>query len=85
MNATLQVVRRLRFSRHKARRCIRSPILRRRRRLLKGIQTASDEAARAHPGKRIAVWLQDEARTGQSGRVCHRWWLNERLCDRRLE
>jgi transposase len=32
-------------------------------------------AAEAHPGKRIALWFMDEARVGQKGRLCHRWWL----------
>lgn len=31
--------------------------------------------ARAHPGKRIALYFQDEARFGQKGRSCRRWWL----------
>jgi transposase len=30
--------------------------------------------AGAHPGKRIALWFMDEARVGQKGRLCHRWW-----------
>ena len=30
--------------------------------------------ADAHQGKRISVWFQDEARIGQKGRVCHRWY-----------
>jgi transposase len=29
----------------------------------------------AHQDKRIALYFQDEARIGQKGRVCHRWWL----------
>ena len=28
-----------------------------------------------HPGKRIALYFQDEARFGQKGRSCLRWWL----------
>jgi transposase len=28
----------------------------------------------AHPDKHIALYFQDEARIGQKGRVCHRWW-----------
>lgn len=31
--------------------------------------------ARAHPGQRIALYFEDEARFGQKGRSCHRWWL----------
>jgi transposase len=33
------------------------------------------DAKAAHPNKRIALYFQDEARIGQKGRVCHRWWL----------
>ena len=48
---------------------------------------AVDLAREAHPGKRISLWFQDQARIGQKGRVCHRWWWRgERppgLCDRR--
>jgi transposase len=36
------------------------------------------DAARAHPGKRIALYFQDEARFGQKGRGCRRWWLRGR-------
>ena len=32
----------------------------------------------AHPNKRIALWFMDEARVGQKGRLCHRWWLRGR-------
>lgn len=32
-------------------------------------------AATAHPGKRIALYFQDEARFGQKGRCRRRWWL----------
>ena len=28
----------------------------------------------AHPGKKIRLFFQDEARIGQKGRVCHRWF-----------
>lgn len=31
-------------------------------------------ARAAHPGWRLQVWFQDEARIGNKGRVCHRWW-----------
>jgi transposase len=35
------------------------------------------------------VWLQDEARVGQKGRLCHCWWCRGRRpsgrCDRRFE
>ena len=46
-------------------------------------------AAEAHPGERIALWFMDEARVGQKGRLCHRWWLRGRRppgrCDQRYE
>lgn len=32
-----------------------------------------DEIALAHPGKRIEVWFQDEARFGQHGTVSRKW------------
>ena len=46
------------------------------------------EAIRAaHPGKRLTLWCQDEARVGQKGRVCHRWFTRGQrppgLCDQR--
>ena len=46
------------------------------------------EAVRAaRPGKRLTLWCQDEARVGQKGRVCHRWFTRgvrpPGLCDRR--
>ncbi len=54
----------------------------------KGLQAALDAATAAHPGKRISLWFQDEARMGQKGRTCHRWWLKGQrppgLCDRRF-
>jgi transposase len=31
-------------------------------------------AAEAHSGTRLELWFQDEARVGNKGRVCHRWW-----------
>jgi hypothetical protein len=48
---------------------------------------AANRAREAHSDKRITLWFEDEARIGQKGRVCHRWWRRgERppgLCDRR--
>ena len=35
-------------------------------------------AAAAHPDKRVALWFMDEARVGQKGRLCHRWWRRGR-------
>ncbi|WP_455181422.1 IS630 family transposase [Azospirillum melinis] len=47
------------------------------------------EAAEAHPGKGLRVFFQDEARFGQKGWLCHRWWLKGQrppgLCDQRLD
>jgi transposase len=52
----------------------------------KGLRTALSEAAAAHPGKRLQLWFEDEARVGSKGRVCHRWWLRGQrppgLCQR---
>jgi len=42
----------------------------------KGLRAALKAAAAAHPGKHLQLWFQDEARVGNKGRVCHRWWLN---------
>ena len=46
-----------------------------------------DRAAAAHPGQRLTLWFQDEARFGQKGRVCHRWFTRGQrppgLCDQR--
>lgn len=45
--------------------------------------------AEAHPDKRIALWFMDEARIGQKGRLCRRWWLRGRrppgYCDKRFK
>ena len=55
----------------------------------KGLRDALRAAAEAHPGKRIALWFMDEARVGQKGRLCHRWWARGRRPpgrrDRRFE
>ncbi|MEI6557722.1 MAG: transposase [Rhodospirillaceae bacterium] len=46
-------------------------------------------AAKARPGKRIRLFFQDEARVGQKGRTCHRWWVKGQrppgLCDQRFD
>ena len=31
-------------------------------------------AAAANPDKRLSLFFQDEARVGQKGRLCRRWW-----------
>jgi hypothetical protein len=35
-------------------------------------------AEAAHPDARVALWFMDEARIGQKGRLCHRWWRRGR-------
>ena len=30
--------------------------------------------AAQHPDKRVELWFTDEARVGNKGRVCYRWW-----------
>ena len=46
-----------------------------------------DAVRAAHPGKRLTLWCQDEARVGQKGRVGHRWFTRGQrpsgLCDQR--
>ena len=46
------------------------------------------QARLAHPGKRLQLWFQDEARFGNKGRVAHRWYERGQrppgLCDRRF-
>lgn len=46
-------------------------------------------AAAEHPDKRLRLFFQDEARVGQKGRLCHRWWLKGQrppgICDRRFD
>jgi hypothetical protein len=53
----------------------------------RGLQAALDAACAAHPDKRLTLWFQDEARFGQNGRVCHRWFTRGQrptgLCDQR--
>ena len=47
-----------------------------------------EAAAGAHPDKRIALWFMHEARVGQKGRTCYRWWVKGQrppgLADKRL-
>src|SRR4029453_19183135 len=53
----------------------------------RGLLGAIDLARRTYPDKRITLWFEDEARIGQKGRVCHRWWTRGQrppgLCDPR--
>ena len=46
-------------------------------------------AAAANPGKRLSLFFRDEARVGQKGRLCHRWYRRGRRPpgrrDRRFE
>lgn len=57
-------------------------------RLKKRLLEALEAATRAHPDKTIRLYFQDEARVGQKGRLCHRWWPKGQratgLCDRRF-
>ena len=50
---------------------------------------ALNAAAEQHPSKTIQLWFQDEARVGQKGRLCHRWWLKGQRppgrCDQRFQ
>ena len=39
-----------------------------------GLANRVAEAVARHSGKRIELWFEDEARVGNKGRVCHRWW-----------
>jgi transposase len=52
-----------------------------------GLQAALDEARAEHTGKRLTLWFMDEARFGQKGRVCYRWFTRGQrppgLCDQR--
>jgi hypothetical protein len=45
--------------------------------------------AQAHPGAQIQLWCEDEARIGQKGRTCHRWYQRgvrpPGLADKRFE
>ena len=53
----------------------------------KRLQSAPDQAHAAYPGKRLTLWFQDEARFGQKGRTCRRWFTRGQrpsgLCDQR--
>jgi hypothetical protein len=43
--------------------------------LQKKFPTLIAEVARDHPeAERLEIWFQDEARVGQTGRVCRRWF-----------
>ena len=69
-----RLLRRLGLSRQKAR--PRHPQGREAQRaaLENGLGPKLEEIAAAHPGARIQLWCGDEARLGQKGRVCHRWY-----------
>src|SRR5215211_9346086 len=60
---------------------------RRARRSQGGLQAALDDARAEHAGRRLTLWFMDEARFGQKGRVCHRWFTRGQrpagLCDQR--
>ena len=40
----------------------------------RGLRDILKATAAAHPDKRLQLWFQDEARVGNKGRGCHRWW-----------
>jgi transposase len=52
-----------------------------------GLLDAVNGVRAAPPNKRITLWFEAEARVGQKGRICHRWWTRGRrppgLCDLR--
>lgn len=45
-----------------------------RKRPLRGLSECLKSVGATHPGKTIRLFFQDEARVGQKGRVCHRWY-----------
>lgn len=45
-----------------------------RKRLLRGLGERLKTVGDTHPNKKIRLFFQDEARVGQKGRVCHRWF-----------
>ena len=70
-----RVLRRMGFSRQKARPAHRQRDAEAQERFKKGGFTTS--RGRPPPrtqAKRLQLWFQDEARVGNKGRVCHRWW-----------
>lgn len=58
-----------------------------RKRLLRGLAERLKSVGDTHAGKRIRLFFQDEARAGQKGRVCHRWYTRGKRppgkCDQR--
>ena len=70
-----RVLRRMGFSRQKARPSHPRKDAEAQERFKKrGLRDILKAAAAAHPDKRLQLWFQDEARVGNKGRVCHRWW-----------
>ncbi len=61
-----RVVRRLGFSRQKARQVHPQSDAQAQAAFEKGPQRALDDAAAAHPGRRVTLWFEDEARVGQN-------------------
>lgn len=55
----------------------------------KGLREALKAAREAHPNKRLRLFFQDEARVGQKGWLCHRWWIKGQrppgVCDQRFD
>ncbi len=54
-----------------------------------GLGSKLAAVAAAHPDARIQLWCEDEARVGQKGRTCHRWYQRGTrppgLADKRFE
>ena len=70
-----RVLRRMGFSRQKARPSHPRRDAEAQERFKKrGLRDILKATAAAHPDKRLQLWFQDEARVGNKGRVCHRWW-----------
>ena len=70
-----RVLRRMGFSRQKARPSHPRRDAEAQERFKKrGLRDILKASAAAHPDKRLQLWFQDEARVGNKGRVCHRWW-----------
>ena len=54
-----------------------------------GLGSKLAEVDAAHPNERLQLWCEDEARIGQKGRTCHRWYQRgvrpPGLADKRFE
>ncbi len=70
-----QVLRWLGFSRQKVPQAHPQKDAEAQQRFKKRAPRGPEDAAEAHPDKRLELCFQDDARVGNKGRVCHRWWL----------